>query len=80
MVKKLFGIPAYDGPTSRRIKMLVRANAKKGAAAIRFAQYRDGMTVQEYIQACDGLDVANYALFEVTWDSDPKRGFIALSD
>jgi hypothetical protein len=42
MTKKLFGIPAYDGPTDRRIRRMVDHNPKRGDAAIRFTQYRTG--------------------------------------
>jgi hypothetical protein len=47
---------------------------------VRFAQYRDGMTVQQYIYACNKLAVHNYAIFDITWDTDSKRQFIKLSD
>jgi hypothetical protein len=80
MAKTLYRIPAYDGPTSLRIRKLVRGNPKKGNSRIRFAQYFTGMTVQEYIHACDALDIPNHALFDITWDTDPKRRFIELYD
>jgi hypothetical protein len=80
MTKKLFGIPAYDGPTNPRIRRMVDHNPKRGDAAIRFAQYRTGTTVGEFILACEDLDVQNYAIFDITWDSDPKRRFIELYD
>jgi hypothetical protein len=80
MTKKLWRIPAYDGPTNRRIRKIVDGNPKRGAAAIRFAQYRTGMTVGEYVLACKGLGVPNYALFDITWDSDLNRRFIELYD
>jgi hypothetical protein len=38
------------------------------------------MTVQEYIRACGALDVPNHAIFDITWDTDPKRRFIELYD
>jgi hypothetical protein len=38
------------------------------------------MTVREYIHACEALDVPNHALFDITWDTDPKRRFIELYD
>jgi hypothetical protein len=55
MVKKFLGIVAYDGPLHRRIRELVSANPKKGNSAIRFALYRTGMTVREYVCTCDEL-------------------------
>lgn len=80
MAKTHFKIPAYGGPTSRRIRKLVQANPKKGNSRLRFAQYRTGMTVQDYIQACDALGIPNYAVFDIMWDTDPKRRFIELYD
>jgi hypothetical protein len=80
MRKKTWGIPAYEGPTSRRIRKLVVGNPKRGAASIRFAQYRTGMTVADYIVACEKLEVPNYAIFDITWDSDPSRRLIELYD
>lgn len=38
------------------------------------------MTVEDYISACDRLDVPNYAVFDITWDSDPRRNLIELYD
>jgi len=80
MPKNLFGIPAYDGPSHRRIRLLVKANPKKGKAALRFAKYRDGMTVEEYFRACEPLGPPKHAVFDITWDADPKRKFIELYD
>ena len=78
MAKKLWGIPAYDGSQSRRIRKIVSENPKRGKAAIRFAQYRTGMTVRGYIEACGALGIPNYALFDITWDND--RRVIELYD
>jgi hypothetical protein len=80
MRKKIWGIPAYEGPTSRHIRKLAVGNPKRGAAAIRFAQYRTGMTVADYVLACEKLEVPNYAIFDITWDSDPSRRLIELYD
>jgi hypothetical protein len=82
MAKTFRGIPAYEGPQSRRIRVLVPQNPKRIASksAIRFSQYRTGMTVQEYIQACDRLGIPNHALFDITWDTDANRRFIELYD
>jgi hypothetical protein len=73
MPKSHFRIPAYDGPLRRRIRLLVKANPKRGKAALRFAKYRDGMTVEEYIRACEDVGTPNYAIFDITWDTDPKK-------
>jgi hypothetical protein len=75
-----WNIPEYDRPHSRRIRKLVEGNPKRGDSAVRFAQYRTGMTVGEYLAACERLDVPNYALYDLMWDSDPKRRLIELYD
>jgi len=80
MPKGLFGIPAYTGPLDRRIRLLVKANPKKGKAALRFAKYRDGMTIEEYLSACEAVGPPKHAIFDITWDTDPKRKFIELYD
>jgi hypothetical protein len=74
-----WGITAYDGPITRRIRKVINGNPKRGAAAVRFNQYRSGMTVGEFIAACEKLEVPNYAVFDITW-GDPKRKFIELYD
>ncbi|MGO8933955.1 MAG: hypothetical protein ACLPLZ_00350 [Terracidiphilus sp.] len=78
MAKKLWGIPAYEGPSLLRIRKLVQGNPKRGHSAKRFSLYRTGMTVAEYVDECNSLNVPNYALFDITWDTDPKRRFIEL--
>ena len=80
MWKKIWGIQAYEGSTSRYIRKLVAGNPKRDAAAIRFAQYRTGMTVADYFLAGEKLDVPNYPTFDITWDSDPGRRLIKLYD
>jgi hypothetical protein len=42
---------SYDGPLTRRIRKFVSGNPKGGAARLRFDQYRDDMTVADYISA-----------------------------
>ena len=59
MSKTHWGISAYDGPLTRRIRKLVAYNPKRGAARLRFDQYRDAMTAADYISACDRLKVPN---------------------
>lgn len=75
-----WNIPPCDGPHTRRIRKLVEGNPKRGDAAVRFAQYRTGMTVAEFILACEKLEVPNYAVYDLTWDSEPKRRLIELYD
>ena len=38
------------------------------------------MTIAEYEQACAGLGEKQLALFDITWDTDPKRRFIFLAE
>jgi hypothetical protein len=80
MPAKYFGIPAYDGPLTRRVRKLIGGNPKRGASKIRFAHYRTGMTVAEHIQKCEASGVPNRAVFDLTWDSDPKRRFVEFYD
>lgn len=65
---------------SRRIKKLVSTNPKRAGSdsELRFSQYRTGMTIQGYIDACDRLNVPNYAISDIAWDLE--RGFISLYD
>jgi hypothetical protein len=80
MARTLWGIPEYDGRRSSRIRLKVAQNPKRrgSGARKRFDQYRDGMTINDYISACDKLQVPNYALIDITWDLDRK--FIELYD
>jgi hypothetical protein len=80
MTKKLFGVPEYEGPMSRRIRVLAKNNPKrKGSKAyLRFDQYKDGLTIADYIRACDKLPGAEYALIDISWDKEHK--FIELYD
>jgi hypothetical protein len=80
MPQNHWGIQAYTGSMQRRIRKIVTGNPKRGKSAIRFAQYRTGMTIEDYIRACEELGLPNYAVFDITWDSDPKRKFIELYD
>jgi hypothetical protein len=45
---------------------------------MRFDEYRTGMTIQEYIEAGEGLNIPNYALSE--FNRDLERRFISLYD
>jgi hypothetical protein len=38
------------------------------------------MTIEEYIHACEDLGPPKHAIFDITWDTDPKRKFIELYD
>lgn len=42
----------------------------------RYALYRTGMTVAEYVEACKNTRSPQYALNDINWDS--RAGFIEL--
>lgn len=53
---------------ARRITILAEGNPKKGSAAVRYALYKNGMTVGKYIELGGQLR-------DVTWDI--KQGWIS---
>jgi len=60
------------------IKVLVKDNPKKAGAAIRFALYRNGMKVSEYVKAAMKAGASeSYANADLRWDS--SHGWIAIS-
>lgn len=68
------GAPARRGkeptiPDTAKIKLLVNENPKRGASAERFALYRNGMTVADYLEA--GGKRA-----DISWDVN--KGFIEV--
>jgi hypothetical protein len=55
----------------------LKVNVKRGKAATRFALFRDGMTVGEYIAACvDKGDKTSVATADLLYDTD--KGFIVI--
>lgn len=65
--------------SNRIIRLLIDHNPKKLKSAVRFAQYRDGMTVYEYRMACrtaQGGDA--YRIAESDIDFDVKHGYIRI--
>ena len=65
------------------IRLLRNENPKKlgSKSRLRFACYRDGMTVAQYVDAVRvrlGSDQAKGCLLDLQWDSDPKRSFIRI--
>jgi hypothetical protein len=73
-------VPPYEGSLDRRIRLLVSPNPKQAGSdsEMRFNQYRSGMTIKAYIEACDRLNVPNYSLSDINWDLE--HGFISLYD
>jgi hypothetical protein len=78
MKKAHWKCPPYEGPLTRRIRKLISHNPKRAGfnSEMRFDQYRTGMTIQEYIEACESLNLPNYALSDINWDLE--RRFISL--
>jgi hypothetical protein len=65
-------------PTKAKvIHLLVKENPKQGKSHNRFAFYRDGMTVQRYIERCEAVGLpASLARADLRWDT--KHQLIAI--
>lgn len=78
--------PGADGrrrkfADSQVITLLAKENPKRANARERFAFYRTGMTVGEYIKACRGKGYPlAMAERDLAWDSHRSQGYIRLSD
>lgn len=57
------------------LRIVVSGNPKKGTAAKRFALYKDGMTIQDYV---DAVGDKKQALRDLAWDM--KQGWIKSPD
>lgn len=65
--------------SNRIIRLLIDHNPKRQRSAVRFAQYRDGMTVYEYRMACRAAQGGDaYQVAESDIDFDVKRGYIRI--
>jgi len=63
----------------RRIKLLQPLNPKRGKSATRYAQYRNGMTIAEYISACVSrglVESGTHCRADILWDT--SHGFIEV--
>lgn len=63
------------------ITVLTAANPKRRAAAVRYALYRNGLTVAGYVKAVTSRKLSGGAAIayrDLLWDT--KVGFISLSD
>jgi hypothetical protein len=73
---------ARDRRKSRKTLIINRINVVEAAGPT--SQVDIGwptvLGLQDYIHACEALDVPNHALFDITWNIDPKRRFIELYD
>jgi hypothetical protein len=66
---------AKNIPNSAVITLLVKTNPKRRGSALRFAKYRDGMTVAAYGEAIGSLTLAK---LDAAWDYN--HGFINLTE
>jgi hypothetical protein len=59
------------------IRLLVKENPKRGESASRFAYYRDGITVDDYVARCvKAGKPSSLARADLRWDT--ARKFIAI--
>ena len=59
------------------IRLLVKENPKRGDSATRFAHYRDGMPVEDYVARCVKAGApSSLARADLRWDT--ARKFIAI--
>lgn len=73
--------PVVDAILAKKVHLITEkgANPKRVGTAshVRFAKYKEGMTVAAYLEAC-GEDNRRAARADINWDSDHK--FIELKD
>lgn len=67
----------WRGDTDSVIE-LVKPNPKQSGSKCyqRYAKYRNGMTVRQYVYACEGCPRPNDAWIDLNWDE--ARGFIRI--
>jgi hypothetical protein len=64
-------------PLAAKITVLKKENPKRRGAAVKFALYKDGMTVGEYIDASSAAGTTKrVAMADVKWDQ--TAGFISV--
>ena len=70
--------PKWQGDLRTTIRLIEVNNPKRQASKSRdrYALYRTGMTVAEYVEACKNTRSPQYALNDINWDED--QGFIEL--
>jgi hypothetical protein len=68
----------WKGDPATTIRVLTRQNPKlEGSkAAYRYDLYKSGMTVAQYVKACEGVPRGQDALLDIAWDLDKR--FIEL--
>lgn len=65
-------------PDTWVVRLRSEANPKRGKSAERFALYRDGMTVGEYLDASSALTGSKRGKWSCDLRWDAERGFIEL--
>lgn len=66
-----------SAPPAKVIHLLVKENPKRGDSASRFAYYRDGITVDDYVERCvKAGKPSSLARADLRWDT--ARKFIAI--
>jgi hypothetical protein len=66
-----------SAPNGKIIHLLVKANPKRGDSAARFAYYRNGMPVEDYVARVVKAGAASsVARADLRWDT--ARKFIAI--
>lgn len=70
--------PKWRGDLRTKIRLIAVNNPKRQGSKVkeRYALYRTGMTVAEYVEACKNTRSPQYALNDINWDS--RAGFIEL--
>jgi hypothetical protein len=70
--------PTQSAPKDGQvIQLLVKENPKRGDSATRFALYRDGMAVEDYVAQCvKAGKPSSLARADLRWDT--SRKFIAI--
>ena len=71
--------PTKSAPSTKGqvIRLLVKENPKRGNSATRFALYRDGITVDDYVERCVKAGApSSVARADLRWDVGRK--FIAI--
>lgn len=75
--KKQVAATKATKPTGQVIHLLVKENPKRGASRDRYALYRDGMSVDQYIDRVVKAGVSSSAArADLRWDVE--REFIAI--
>jgi hypothetical protein len=77
VTKKKTPAPTKSAPAAKVIHLLLKENPKRGDSATRFAYYRNGITVDDYVARCVKAGApSSLARADLRWDVERK--FIAI--